>query len=543
MSQSPITDTTILAAQTLLGMDYSDAERAQMLESVTAQLARAQARRAVDIPHGLAPALHFDPRPPGFVMPGPAPFRPAPVQPGPLPEDPADIAYASVGALGAWLRQGALTSERLTEIYLDRIARLGPKLECIALATPELARAQARAADAKFAAGIDLGPLQGIPYGVKDLLDTAGLATRWGAEPYMDRVPAENSRVVALLEQAGAVLVAKTSLGALAYGDIWHGGVTRNPWNPAEGSSGSSAGSGSGTAAALFAFSIGTETLGSIVSPSTRCGIAGLRPTFGRVSRAGAMALCWSLDKIGPMTRCVDDTALVLAAINGFDAADAGSIAAPFGCDASAPVSGLRVGYFEADLDDPIDQASVDALRRLDVEMVALERPALPYNTLIDILYAEAAAAFEELTLSGRDDLLTWQDEVAWPNKFRAARFLSAVDLIQLDRLRRRVMQIADGWFQTVDAIIGGPGSGTMSIITNFTGHPCLVQRSGFRQSPTRLARGLGVPQRVAADAEQHRVPHSVCLWGRLFEEGTILRLGRALEGVLNVHLERPPGF
>jgi Asp-tRNA(Asn)/Glu-tRNA(Gln) amidotransferase A subunit family amidase len=542
MSQTPITDQTILAAQSLLGVDYTDAERAQMADSLAAQLARALARRTLEIPNDLAPALRFDPRLPGFVMPPAAPFRPLPPAAGALPAHPADIAFATLGELGAWLRAGVLTSERLTEIYLERIARLGPTLECVALATPELARAQALAADAKFAAGIDLGPLQGIPYGVKDLLDTAGLATRWGAEPYLDRVPAANSRVVDLLEQAGAVLVAKTSLGALAYGDIWHGGVTRNPWNLAEGSSGSSAGSGSGTAAALFAFAIGTETLGSIVSPSTRCGIAGLRPTFGRVSRAGAMALCWSLDKIGPMTRCVEDTALVLAAINGFDAADVASIAAPFGYDAQAPVSGLKVGYFERDLDDPIDQASVDALRRLDVEMVALDRPELPYNTLIDVLYAEAAAAFEELTLSGRDDLLTWQDEVAWPNKFRAARFLSAVDLVQLDRLRRRVMQIADGWFTQVDAIIGGPGAGTMSIITNFTGHPCLVQRAGFRQSPTRLARGLGVAQKLV-EGDSHRVPHSVCLWGRLFEEDTILRLGRALEGVLDVRGERPPGF
>ena len=542
MSQTQITDAAILAAQSLLGVDYTDAERAQMLEAVTAQLARAQARRALDIPNSLAPATRFDPRLPGFVMPPPGPFHPAPVAAGAVPADPADIAHATVGELGAWLRAGALTSVRLTEIYLERITRLGPTLECIALATPERARAQALAADAKFAAGIDLGPLQGIPYGVKDLLDTAGLATRWGAEPYLDRVPAENARVVALLEQAGAVLVAKTSLGALAYGDIWHGGVTRNPWNLAEGSSGSSAGSGSGTAAALFGFSIGTETLGSIVSPSTRCGIAGLRPTFGRVSRAGAMALCWSLDKIGPMTRCVDDTALVLSVINGFDADDVASIEAPFGFDASAPVSGLRVGYFAQDLDDPIDQASVDALRRLDVEMVALDRPDLPYNTLIDVLYAEAAAAFEELTLSGRDDLLTWQDDVAWPSRFRAARFLSAVDLVQLDRLRRRVMQVADGWFQRVDAIIGGPGAGTMSIITNFTGHPCLVQRAGFRQSPTRLARGLGVAQKLA-EGELHRVPHSVCLWGRLFDEGTILQLGRRLEAVLDVRAERPPGF
>jgi Asp-tRNA(Asn)/Glu-tRNA(Gln) amidotransferase A subunit family amidase len=430
---------------------------------------------------------------------------------------------------------------RLTTLYLDRIARLGPGLECIALATPELALAQAREADRLLAEGIWLGPLHGVPYGCKDLLDTAGLATRWGAEPYLDRVPTQNATVVRRLAEAGAVLVAKTSLGALAYGDIWHGGVTRNPWNRAEGSSGSSAGSGAGTAAGLFGFAIGTETLGSIVSPATRCGIAGLRPTFGRVSRAGAMALCWSLDKVGPMTRCVEDTALVLAALNGFDVADPASIAAPFPYDAAAPIAGLRVGFFAADLADPLEQASVDALRQLGVHMVSLSRPDLPYASLVDILYAEAAAAFEEMTLSDRDDLLTWQAPEAWPNKFRAARFLSAIDHIQLDRLRRRVMQVADGWFHEVDAIIGGPLAGPMSIITNFTGHPCLVQRAGFRMSPTRTQRGMGAALRTEGEA-LHRVPHGICLWGRLFEEETILRLGRALEAALDVRADRPEG-
>jgi Asp-tRNA(Asn)/Glu-tRNA(Gln) amidotransferase A subunit family amidase len=541
MSEPQISDDSVLAAQALLGVAFTDAERAQMLDSLAAQLARARRRRATTLPADLVPALRFDPRLPGFAMPPPEAFQPDPPPPGPLPAADADIAFATVGELGGWIRSGAISSERLTRLYLERIARLGPGLECIALVTAELALAQARAADRLLAAGHWLGPLHGIPYGCKDLLDTADLPTRWGAEPYLDRVPETNATVVRRLAEAGAVLIAKTSLGALAYGDIWHGGTTRNPWNRAEGSSGSSAGSGSGTAAGLFGFAIGTETLGSIVSPATRCGVAGLRPTFGRVSRAGAMALCWSLDKVGPMTRCVDDTALVLSVLNGFDAADVASIDAPFGYDALVPVTGLRVGYFEADLDDPIDQASVDALRGLDVEMVALERPDLPYASLLDVLYAEAAAAFEELTLSDRDDLLAWQDEVSWPNRFRAARFLSAVDLIQLDRLRRLVMQVADGWFQSVDAIIGGPAAGPMSIITNFSGHPCLVQRAGFRMSPTRLQRGIGALQ-VTAPGEVHRVPHSVCLWGRLFDEGTILRLGRALEQALDVRVERPPG-
>jgi Asp-tRNA(Asn)/Glu-tRNA(Gln) amidotransferase A subunit family amidase len=541
MTQHSITTDTIAAAAAVAGVVYTEAERMLMMDSVLQQAARARDRRAMTLEPDLAPAHHFDPRLPRFEMPETGPFHFELPAPGPLPDQEADIAFAPLTRLSAWLRQGAISSERLTTLYLDRIEK-HKRLECVALATPELAVAQARAADAKLAAGTWLGPLHGVPYGLKDLLDTKGLPTRWGAEPYLDRVATDDATVVRKLEAAGAVLVAKTALGALAYGDIWHGGVSRNPWNLEEGSSGSSAGSGSGTAAGLWGFSIGTETLGSIVSPSTRCGTAGLRPTFGRVSRAGAMALCWSLDKIGPITRGVDDTALVLAAINGFDAADPGSIAASFGYNPALGHEGLKIGYFAEDLGDPLDQASLAALQHLGFETVALTRPALPYEALYDVLYAEAAAAFEDMTLSDRDDLLTWQDERAWPNKFRAARFISAIDLVQLDRLRRRVMQVADGWFQDVDVIMGAPLSGPMTVITNFTGHPCLVQRAGFRMSPTRITRGIGVPPAVA-DGATHRVPHSVLLWGRLFEEGTILRVGRALEAALDVSQERPPGF
>jgi Asp-tRNA(Asn)/Glu-tRNA(Gln) amidotransferase A subunit family amidase len=531
----------IAAAELVAGVTYTDAERTQMAEGVALQMARAQRRRAFEMPMDLHPASVFDPRLPGFAMPVASGVT-VPGSGRPVPENPADIAYASVVELSGWIRTGALSSERLAEIYLERIARLGPKLECIALATPERALAEARAADAKLAAGEWLGPLHGIPYGAKDLLDTAGLATRWGAEPYLDRVPATDCEVVRKLAAAGAVLVAKTSLGALAYGDIWHGGRTRNPWNLEEGSSGSSAGSGSGTAAGLFAFSIGTETLGSIVSPSTRCGLAGLRPSFGRVSRAGAMALCWSLDKVGPMCRFVEDTALVLDVLNGFDARDPGSIAAPFAYDGTAGLGALKAGYFEADQRDPLDRESLEAARALGLTLVPLCRADLPYETLIDVLYAEAAAAFEELTLSGRDDLLTWQEPQAWPAAFRRARFLSAVDHVQLDRLRRLVMQEVDRWFQQVDVILGGPLVGPMGTITNFTGQPCLSLRSGFRQSQTRITRGLGMPLGLA-DGPSHRVPHAVWLWGRLFEEAPILQLGTALERHFGVAGERPPGF
>ena len=548
MSETTISLDAIAGAETVTGVRYTEAERALMVDNLQAQVDMAARRRAVPLPHDLPPATRFDPRPPGFAMPPPAPFRPVPVDPGPLPDRDEDVAFAPVGRLAGWIASRALTSEHLTGLYLERIARIGPRLECIALATPDLAMAQARRADALLAAGTHLGPLHGIPYGAKDLLDTAGIATEWGAEPFRGRVPDTDATVVRRLAEAGAVLVCKTTLGALAYGDIWSGGVTRNPWNPREGSSGSSAGSGSATAAGLVAFAIGTETLGSIVAPSMRCGTTGLRPTFGRVARTGAMPLCWSLDKIGPMCRSVADTALVLAAIDGADVADPSSIAAPFGYDASAPVAGLRVGWYPADFEaegvHDLDRAALDHARALGLELVALERPDLPYDALMAVLHAEAAASFERLTLDGTDDSLTWQEAGAWPNAFRKARFLSAVDLVQADRLRSRVMRDMDALFGRVDAMIGPCFAGPMLTISNFTGHPCLALRAGFRPSPTRkrlsLAEGR-LDQGADGSGELFRVPHAVSLWGRLFDEGTILRIGAALEARFGVAEERPP--
>ena len=541
MIKQSIAPSDIEAAESVVGVAYTATERAQMTEGLVLQIARAQRLRATPLAEDLAPASRFDPRLPGFVMPTAQGVTTSPVT-RTLPDSEADIAFASLVELSHWLRSGQISSVRLTEIYLSRIARFGPTLECIALATPGLAMRQAQAADARLAAGDWLGPLHGVPYGLKDLFDTAGLPTSWGAETHLDRLPAEDAAIVQRLEAAGAVLVAKTSLGALAYGDIWHGGRTRNPWNPEEGSAGSSAGSGSGTAAGLFGFSIATETLGSICNPATRCGGTGLRPTFGRTSRIGAMALAWSLDKVGTICRHVEDTALVLDALNGFDARDAGSIDAPFAFDATAPLGALRIGYFAEDFADPLDQPGLDAIRALGLELVPLTRSSLPFEALNDILTAEAAAAFEELTLSDRDDLLTWQEDYSWPSTFRRARFLSAVDHVNRDRLRRLVMREAACWFEQVDAIVGAPLVGPMAVITNFTGHPCLSLRSGFRQIGTRSPRGLGVPVAVSAE-RQYRVPHAVWLWGRLFEEDTILRLGRALEASFGVAKLRPEDF
>ena len=547
-SAANISAATIAEAERVLGVDYSDDERLQMLDNIAGQIELAIKRRALRLPETLAPATRFDPRLPSFTPIDPGPFRPSEDKLPKLPDDDADIAFAPVTHLAGWIRSRQISSLRLTEIYLERIQRFGRKLACIAMATPDLAREQARRADRLLAEGTYLGRLHGIPWGAKDLLDTAGIQTGWGAEPYRGRVPASDATVVRKLSEAGAVLVAKTTLGALAYGDIWYEGRTRNPWNTEEGSSGSSAGSGSATAAGLVGFSIGTETLGSIIAPSIRCGTTGLRPTFGRVSRSGAMALCRSLDKIGPMCRSVEDTALVAQVINGGDSADPSSIDAPFGYDASLPVHGLRVGYYPADLELPgaheLDRTALEAARAIGLELVALERPDLPYDALMNVLFAEAAAAFEALTLDNRDDELSWQEPGAWPNTFRKARFLSAVDHVQLDRLRRRVMQDMDEAFKGVDAMISPCLVGPMLIIGNFTGHPCLAMRSGLRQSPTRGPLSLSRARLDQGSEDQgpsFTVPHALCLYGRLFDEGTILRIGRALERELAVADRRPP--
>ncbi|MBC7737676.1 MAG: amidase, partial [Candidatus Saccharibacteria bacterium] len=483
------------AAEALTGVTYTPAERAQMLDNLEGQIAQAIARRGVPLANSVPMALRFDPRLPGFEMPHQASSVSVSAVTHMLPVTDEDIAFAPVTDLSAMIATGKLTSLRLTQIYLDRIAALNGKLECFAAVSADLALAEAAAADALLASGANLGPLHGIPYGLKDLFDTKGIVTGWGAEPYRDRVPDSDATIVTKLRAAGAVLLGKTTVGALAYNDIWYGGVTRNPWNLNEGSSGSSAGSASATAAALCAFAIGTETLGSITSPSQRCGTTGLRPTFGRVSRAGAMALCNSLDKVGPICRSVEDTALVLAAINGADMADRSSIQAPFVFDAHAPITGLRVGYLAEAFGEgstPVDHAALAAMRALGVQVVEVTLPDLPYGALMNTLYAEAAASFEDLTLSNLDDTLTWQEDGAWPNTMRKARFLSAVDHIQLDRLRYLVMQAMDGLFTDIDVLIGPFMTGPMLIASNYTGHPCLHLRAGFEQLGTRSPASLG---------------------------------------------------
>lgn len=541
MTDRPLTLADIEGAERLAGLAYSPSERAQLLRSLDEQIGYARMRRAVRLPQHAPMATRFDPRPPGFRMPAAAaPPRFSDMPDTPLPDRDEDIAFAPLPQLSAWIRAGRLSSRRLTGIYLSRIADLNAALHCFATVTPDLARAEAEAADRLLAAGVWLGPLHGIPYGLKDLFDTRGIVTGWGAEPYRERVPDQDATIVTRLRAAGAVLLGKTTLGALAYGDIWYGGTTRNPWNLNEGSSGSSAGSASATAAGLCAFSIGTETLGSITSPSQRCGTTGLRPTFGRVARTGGMVLAWTLDKIGPICRGVEDTAIVLAAINGADRGDPSSIAADFSFDSRADWRHLRVGFLPrtfAEGATEVELAALQAIRDLGLAVCELTLPDLPYDALYNILNAEAAAAFEDLTLDDLDDSLTWQHDEAWPNTFRKSRFLSAVDHIQLDRLRWQVMLALDALFAQVDVVIGPFDTGPMLVATNFTGHPCLHLRAGFLQQPTR-DRDTGPAH--APDDRRFIVPQGISLWGRLFEEGQILNLGMALERALGAADRRP---
>ncbi len=497
----------------------------------------------------VAPASQWDPMLPGLPA---APSRDRFVRPQgappSLPTNDADIAFAPLSQLSRWVETRRITSERLTRIYLDRLQKFNPKLNCVITLTGDLALSQAQLADREIASGHYRGPLHGIPWGGKDLLDTAGIPTTYGAEPYRNRVPKEDAVVVKRLHDAGAVLVAKLSLGALALNDIWFGGQTVNPWVLEEGAAGSSAGPGAATAAGLVGFAIGSETGGSLIDPAMRCGVSALRPTYGRVPRTGAMTLCWSLDKLGPMTRGVEDTLLVLQAISGPDAGDVGSVPSHLDFDASAPATGLRVGYFpnwmkEAPATD-VDRAALETVRKLGMVPTEVSLPDWPYDSLQLILFAEAAAAFEELTLSGGLNQLKVQVPDAWPNSFRQARFLSAVDFVQADRFRRSVAQEMARVFSQVDLLLVPSLRDEMLTLSNFTGHPSLTLRAGFIEvSEARSDWAPDPAHPLTKFSPPRRVPHGVTLIGRLFDEGTIGRAGLAMERSLNVTGERPPGF
>lgn len=548
-----VSPATFAEAEKLVQVPMTEKDRAQAAQnwrtSMAALYERRTGPRKVKLGSTLAPYSQWNPVLPAHKgTPGRDRFARSNIDPGPLPLDDTDIAFAPVWKLSKWMQSRKLTSERLTNIYLTRMERFDSKLRCVVTLTHDLALAQAKKADQEIASGNYRGPLHGIPWGAKDLLDTAGIPTTYGAEPFKNRVPKDNAAVVRHLHAVGAVLVAKLSLGALALNDIWFGGQTMNPWLLEEGSSGSSAGPGAATAAGLVAFSIGSETLGSIVSPTMRCGLTGLRPTFGRVPRTGAMTLCWSLDKLGPMTRSVEDTMLVLHAISAADSGDVSSVPSHLDFDANAAVKGLRIGYFPVWMDEApatdVDRKALQQAEQLGMVPVKVSLPDWPYGDLTAILFAEAAAAFEELTLNHGVDELAVQTPDAWPNTFRQSRFISAVDMVQADRLRRSVAQEMERVLSQVDLLLVPSLREEMLMISNFTGQPSLTFRAGFVQVSEARSDWASDPNRPLPKFNPpHRVPHGVTLIGRLFDEGTIARAGIALERNLNVADERPVGF
>ncbi len=519
-----ITTADIAAAEKIAALHFTPKERKMMLTGVRRNSQRYQESRDTSLENNVPPALAFNPAVPGMEIETKSrPFtfiQPVDVQ---VPENIEDLAFYPVTALAQLIKSRKITSTQLTRLYLERLKKYGPRLECVITLTEELALKQASRADREISEGKYRGPLHGIPWGAKDLLSTKGIKTTWGAMPYKEQVFDEDATVVKRLEEAGAVLMAKLSMGALAMGDVWFGGSTRNPWNPEEGSSGSSAGSAAATAAGLVGFSIGTETWGSILSPSTRCGVTGLRPTFGRVSRHGAMALSWSMDKIGPICRTVEDCALVFQALHGPDGKDLTAVDLPFNWDPSLDLKEIRVGYLKKEFERDYrnkenDEAALDVIRSLGVELVPFDLPDFPVYSLSIILNAEAAAAFDELTRSNRDLLLVRQTRGAWPNSFRLARLIPAVEYIQANRLRTLLMQQMAEKMSTIDVYIA-PTGGANLLLTNLTGHPAVIVPDGFRKNGS---------------------PTGISFIGDLFDEAKTLRVSKGFQDATDFHLKHP---
>lgn len=523
----PVTAAMIAAAATMAGLEFTEAEREMMVQDLNTALRNLASLRTIPLPNEVAPALLFQPlaapAPPGDDP--PARPRARAVQ---APGGEADLAFRTVSELALLMRNGQVGSVQLTRFVLERLRRHDTALSCVVTLTEERAMRQAAAADADLAAGRWHGPLHGIPWGAKDLLAVPGYPTTWGSPIYREQVLETTATVVDRLDRAGAVLVAKLSLGELAMGDVWYGGTTKNPWNLEQGSSGSSAGSAAAVAAGLVPFAIGTETLGSIVSPSTRCGVTGLRPTFGAVSRHGAMALSWTMDKIGPICRSVEDCALVYDAIRGSDGRDRAAVPARFAWDPDRPLSEIRVGAltaaFEAERPaKAFDDATLAVLRRLGIHLATVTGPQeIPVNALRIILSAEAAAAFDEITRDNLDDLMVRQVRGAWPNLFRSARFITAVDYIQANRARSLLMEQMDAALREVDVMVTPSFGGNMLLITNLTGHPAVVVPNGFTDQGT---------------------PVSITFIGRLFGEADLLRVAMAYQDATDFHLLRPSAF
>jgi Asp-tRNA(Asn)/Glu-tRNA(Gln) amidotransferase A subunit family amidase len=536
--QGALTAEVIAQAEKVAGVSFSAAHREMMLKGMN-ELEKDFAKlRELPLTNDVAPAIHFSPKIAAAAS--PSLLRSFTISDGlaaDLPDDIEELAFWPATRLSHLVRSRKVSSTRLTRMYLDRLKRFDPLLHCVVTLTEERALDQARRADEEIASGRYRGPLHGLPWGVKDLFAVKGYPTTWGAAPYEEQMIDEDATAVRRLDDAGAVLVAKLTCGALAMGDVWFGGKTRNPWNPEEGSSGSSAGSASAVAAGLVAFALGTETLGSIVSPCTRCGATGLRPTFGRVSRHGAMALSWTMDKVGPIARSVEDCALVFNAIHGADGMDGDAVSVPFTWDPAIDIKRLRVGYvkrlFEIPAEeDPdaearkedrewplFDRDVLNTLRSLGVVLEPLELPSLPADSMALLLTCEAAAAFDDLTRSGRDSLLTGQGDDDWPNLFRQAQLIPAVEYIQANRARTLLMREMAALFDKVDVYLCPSFGGSNLTLTNLTGHPAVVVPDGFRKNGT---------------------PTSITFQGGLYKEAETLALAKAYQDATGFHLRRP---
>ena len=512
--------------ENLAGLDFTQSERDTMLQTLSVLRGKYDTLRTVELPNSIPFPLYFDPRIPGQVIPKGREnylFQEFPTR---RPDNIEDCAFFTIGQLAHLMRTQQVSSVELTEMYLDRLKRYGPELECVVTLTEDLALKQASRADEEIRRGRYLGPLHGIPYGAKDLLAVPGYKTTWGATTHKDQIIDETATIIKKLENAGAVLVAKLTLGALAWGDVWFGGKTRNPWNMEQGSSGSSAGPGSATAAGLVGFSIGSETWGSIVSPATRNGVTGLRPTFGTVSRSGAMALSWSMDKLGPMCRSVDDCALIYSVIKGTDGLDLSVVDVPFQVPIKKELRSLRIGYIESAFNDTNtadnDRAVLTRLRELGFKLVPIELPEFPTSSLSFLLNVEAAAAFDEMTRNNKDDELVRQVKWAWPNVFRTARHVPAVEYIQANRARMILNQKMSELFKNIDVYVVPSFWGDNLLRTNLTGHPCVVLPNGFNEKGS---------------------PTSISFIGDLYKDGEVIAVSHAYQRGTGWHKKYPPKF
>ena len=538
-----VTEEMIRQAEWVAGLNVPEDQRKLMVDGVNDLLADFDKIRKVPLDNGVAPAFRFttaaDSDEHVARRDTSVDFKPARGLARPAADD--DLAFAPLTELASLLGRRKVSSLELTRLYLARLRRFGPLLECVVTLTEELALRQAERADGEAAAGRRRGPLHGVPWGAKDLLAVAGYPTTWGSKPFEEQVRPETATAARRLEDAGAVLAAKLTLGELAMGDVWFGGQTRNPWKPAEGSSGSSAGPAAATAAGLVGFAIGSETLGSIVSPCTRCGATGLRPTFGRISRHGAMALAWTMDKLGPIARSAEDCALVFAAIHGADGLDPTAVDRPFRWPLGRDVRTLRVGFVESAFAEDrgkgaekeedrlrarewqeLDRGTLATLERIGFKLVPVKLPeGLPLDSLRFLLQAEAAAAFDELTRSGRDALMKRQTANAWPNIFRRGQLVPAVEYIRANRIRALLMQAMEQAIAGVDVYVCPSYGGGNLLLTNLTGHPAVVCPNGFRTSDG--------------------TPTSITFTGRLFGETALLAVAQAYQGATDFHRRRPP--